>query len=256
MSRQYLPAFLAALLSFAPAARPAPDQPAPALTDAQRQRQPQRFAIIFNQGYAGDHLPKDLGEFEKMVVAVKEANFNVILCAYDEKRAAICQKHDMQMFVDLLVPEHHVYRNVEACRKLCEPARQSHHLRLPPVERQHCRHRRGPQPRREERAGLGSHASGLPRRLSHEQGRQRAGHGRVRLLRLPLETRRPLEKSQLRLQRGESPAGRLLPLRRREVRPRGPGQSQPRGLHHGHLHSLRAARLLMPITPAASSTRR
>ena len=123
MSRQYLPAFLAALLSFAPAARPAPDQPAPALTDAQRQRQPQRFAIIFNQGYAGDHLPKDLGEFEKMVVAVKEANFNVILCAYDEKRAAICQKHDMQMFVDLLVPEHHVYRNVEACRKLCESLR-------------------------------------------------------------------------------------------------------------------------------------
>ncbi len=86
-------------------------------------RQPQRFAIIFNKGYAADFLPKDLAEFEKIVVAAKEAHFNVILCAYDEKRAEICRRHDLQMMVDLLVEEHHVYKNPEACRKLCESLR-------------------------------------------------------------------------------------------------------------------------------------
>ena len=88
--------------------------------ETKEKRQPRRFAIIFNKGYAGDHLPKDPAEFEKLVKAVKEANFNVILCAYDEKRAAICKKHDMQIFVDLLVPGQHVYNGLEACKKLGE----------------------------------------------------------------------------------------------------------------------------------------
>lgn len=118
-----LASLFAVLLLAAPVSLRAADDARPALTDTQRKRQPQRFAIIFNKGYAGDHLPKDLGEFEKMIVAVKEANFNVILCPYDEKRLAICKKHDLQMFVDLLAPEHHVYRNVEACKKLCESLR-------------------------------------------------------------------------------------------------------------------------------------
>ena len=74
-----------------------------AAQENKEKRQPRRFAIIFNKGYAGDHLPKDLAEFEKLVKAVKEANFNVILCGYDEKRAAICKKHDMQIFVDEFV---------------------------------------------------------------------------------------------------------------------------------------------------------
>lgn len=86
-------------------------------------RQPARFAIIFNKGYAGDHLPKDPDEFEKLVKAVKEANFNVILGVYDEKRAAICKKYDVQLFVDLLEGDHHVYKNPEACKKLCESLR-------------------------------------------------------------------------------------------------------------------------------------
>lgn len=91
--------------------------------DGKDKRQPRRFAIIFNKGYAGDHLPKDLGAFEMVVKTVKDANFNVILCAYDERRAAICKKHDMQIFVDLLVGEHHVYKNTDACKKLCESLR-------------------------------------------------------------------------------------------------------------------------------------
>jgi hypothetical protein len=90
---------------------------------ANADRQPKRFAIIFNTGYGGDHLPKDPSEFEKLVKTVKEAHFNVILCAYDPKRAAICKKHDVQLFVDLLVPEHHVYKETEACKKLLESLR-------------------------------------------------------------------------------------------------------------------------------------
>ncbi len=108
--------FIAAILgSVAPATVSAQDNSA--------KRQPKRFAIIFNKGYAGDNLPKDPAEFEKLVKTVKDANFNVILCAYTEKRAEICKKHDMQIFVDLLVGEHHVYKNVEACKKLCESLR-------------------------------------------------------------------------------------------------------------------------------------
>lgn len=96
-------------------------------------RSPQRFAIIFNRGYAGDHLPGNPAEFEKLVVALKGAHFNVILGAYRPERARICRKHEMQFFVDLLVPEHHVYKNVKACRKLCtslrgDPAIYGYHL--------------------------------------------------------------------------------------------------------------------------------
>jgi hypothetical protein len=87
------------------------------------QRQPGRFAIIFNMGYATNALPREPEVFEKLVRAIKEAHFNTILCAYDAKRAEVCKKHDVQMFVDLLAEKHHVYKNTEACRKLCESLR-------------------------------------------------------------------------------------------------------------------------------------
>jgi disulfide oxidoreductase YuzD len=86
-------------------------------------RQPKRFAIIFNMGYAGDALPKEPEAFEKLVKSIKEANFNTILCLYTPERAAICKKHDVQIFVDLLVDKHHVYKNVEECKKLLESLR-------------------------------------------------------------------------------------------------------------------------------------
>ncbi len=91
--------------------------------DDKDKRQPKRFAIIYNKGYAGDHLPQDPEQFDKLVRAVKEARFNVILCAYDPRRVEICKKHDMQIFVDLLADKHHVYRNVEDCKKLCASLR-------------------------------------------------------------------------------------------------------------------------------------
>ncbi|MBI2806183.1 MAG: hypothetical protein HYX68_14475 [Planctomycetes bacterium] len=86
--------------------------------DGKSQRQPKRFAIIFNKGYAGDHFPKDPAAFEKMIQTIKAANFNVILGIYDPQRAAICKKHDIQIFVDLVAAPHHVYKNVDACKKL------------------------------------------------------------------------------------------------------------------------------------------
>lgn len=80
---------------------------------------PSQFGIIFNAGYAGDNLPKDKENFEKLVLGLKKASFNVVWCKYTEERAAICKKHGMKIMVDLLVADHHVYRNVEGAKKLC-----------------------------------------------------------------------------------------------------------------------------------------
>ncbi len=83
-------------------------------------RQPTRFAIVYNQGYAGDHLPTEREPFEKLVKAVKGAHFNVILCQYEPWRGEICKKHGVQIFVDLLTPKHHVYKAPDDARKLCQ----------------------------------------------------------------------------------------------------------------------------------------
>ncbi|MFM8272970.1 MAG: hypothetical protein ACKODX_11630 [Gemmata sp.] len=88
-------------------------------------RQPKRFAIVYNHGYAGDNLPTDKEQFELLVKSARSAHFNVILCQYEPWRAEICKKHDMQIFVDLLVPAHHVYKAPDAARKLCESLRDS-----------------------------------------------------------------------------------------------------------------------------------
>jgi len=84
---------------------------------------PSRFAIIFSMGYVKDALPRDATGFERVVKAVKDAHFNVILCSHTAERAAICKKHGMLMFVDLLAKEHHVYMNPDGCRKLCASLR-------------------------------------------------------------------------------------------------------------------------------------
>lgn len=84
---------------------------------------PDRFAIVFNMGYAGDALPQDPAEFEALVRGMKEAHFNVVLCQYERQRAEICKKHGVQIFVDLLAPKHHVYKNVAEAQKLCESLR-------------------------------------------------------------------------------------------------------------------------------------
>lgn len=81
---------------------------------------PKDFAIIFNQGYAGDAIPKDKAAFERQVLSLKKAHYNVILCKYEDWRAEICKKHGLKILVDLLVPEHHVYKNVEGAMALCK----------------------------------------------------------------------------------------------------------------------------------------
>lgn len=96
--------------------------PAPLVTaaDPEPGRQPKRFAIVYNHGYGGDNLPTDREQFEALVKSVKSAHFNVILCRYEPWRAEICKKHGVLIFVDLLAPEHHVYKAPEAAKKLCE----------------------------------------------------------------------------------------------------------------------------------------
>jgi len=84
---------------------------------------PDRFAIIFNMGYASDRLPKNAEDFERLAIAVKSAHFNTILCQYTPERAKICRKHGLKIFVDLLTPDHHVYKNVDGAKKLCESLR-------------------------------------------------------------------------------------------------------------------------------------
>ncbi len=86
-------------------------------------RRPGRFAIIFNMGYAADALPRDPKSFETLVRGLRRAHFNTVLCRYEDWRAKICRRHGMQIFVDLLAPGHHVYKEVDGARALCERLR-------------------------------------------------------------------------------------------------------------------------------------
>ena len=113
-----VPLLLAALA--APAAARAEDD-----TSDKSKRRPKEFAIIYNMGYAGDHLPGDPVDFEKLILACKEAHYNVVLCKYTGRRAEICRKHGIKMMVDLLVGDHHVYKNLDAAKALCESLRGS-----------------------------------------------------------------------------------------------------------------------------------
>ncbi len=91
--------------------------------ETRQARRPQRFAIIFNYGYAADNFPQDPEAFEKVVVGAKKAHFNTLLCKWEDWRGEICKKHDMQILVDLLVAENHIYKNVEAAKALCQKLR-------------------------------------------------------------------------------------------------------------------------------------
>jgi hypothetical protein len=93
--------------------------------EARKTHQPTEFAIIYNMGYAGDHLPPDPHDFEKLILACRDAHYNVVLCKYTNQRAEICRKHGMKIMVDLLVGDHHVYKNPDAAKALCESLRDS-----------------------------------------------------------------------------------------------------------------------------------
>lgn len=88
-------------------------------------RRPDRFGIVYIMGYAGDSFPQDKAEFETLIQSVKAAHYNVVLCQYTDWRAEICKKHDVQIMVDLLTPNHHVYKNVEGAKGLAESLHKS-----------------------------------------------------------------------------------------------------------------------------------
>ena len=108
---------LLALAGPASAAAPLPD------VDRLRCQRPAAFAFVFSAGYAGDHLPADDASFEKLLVAIRKRGFNVIHCTFSEKRLLLCKKHDVKMMVDLLEAAHHVYKNPDKAKKLCERLR-------------------------------------------------------------------------------------------------------------------------------------
>lgn len=95
----------------------------PADVDRLRCPKPTSFAFVFSNGYASDNLPRDDGQFEKMLVAIKKGHFDVVHCAYTDQRLALCRKHGVKMMVDLLMPEHHVYKNPDGAKKLCQRLR-------------------------------------------------------------------------------------------------------------------------------------
>lgn len=88
--------------------------------EKQRAPKPNDLALIFSNGYAGDTVPKDDDQFEKLLVTLKEAHFNVIYCTYTDSRLKLCKKHGIKMMVDLLAPEHHVYKSADKAQAVCE----------------------------------------------------------------------------------------------------------------------------------------
>jgi hypothetical protein len=100
-----------------PAAAPVPD------IDRLRCPRPAEFALVFSSGYAGDKLPADDSGFEKLLVTIRKAGFNVVHCAFSEARLKLCRKHGVKMMVDLLAAEHHVYKEPRKAKALCERLR-------------------------------------------------------------------------------------------------------------------------------------
>jgi len=94
-------------------------------TSDKPKRRPKEFAIIYNMGYAGDHLPQAPDDFEKLILACKQAHYNVVLCKHTARRVEICRKHGMKIMVDLLACDHHVYKNPGGAKALCESLRDS-----------------------------------------------------------------------------------------------------------------------------------
>lgn len=88
-----------------------------------RAPRPKEFALVFSNGYAGDTMPKDDERFETLLKKLKGGGFNVLLSTYTPKRLELCQKHGVFMMVDLLEPEHHVYKSPEKAKVLCEKLR-------------------------------------------------------------------------------------------------------------------------------------
>jgi hypothetical protein len=95
---------------------------------AERCPKPAVFANVFSFGYAGDHMPAESARFETLLGKIQAAGFNTIHCTYTDERLALCRKHGIQMMVDLLAADSHVYKNPDAARALCEKLRGDPHV--------------------------------------------------------------------------------------------------------------------------------
>lgn len=91
--------------------------------ERQRCPKPREFALVFSMGYAGDLFPKEDKDFEAILVKIKKGGFNVIHCTYTPQRLDLCKKHGVLMMIDLLAPEHHVYKSPEKAQAICEKLR-------------------------------------------------------------------------------------------------------------------------------------
>ncbi|MBM3994906.1 MAG: hypothetical protein FJ303_12245 [Planctomycetes bacterium] len=110
---------LRTIISFLTFAVPAVGQQ-PADLDKQRCPKPAEFALVFSFGYSADKMPADDERFETLLKKIKDARFNVVHCRYTDKRLALCKKHGIKMMVDLLIEEHHIYKNPKEAQALCE----------------------------------------------------------------------------------------------------------------------------------------
>ncbi len=92
--------------------------------EAQAKRRPKVYLTVFNNGYAGDPLPKDPEKFEKLLKTItSEGNFNAVMCRYSEDREALCKKYGVLMVVDLLADGYHVFKDPAECEHLCRQLR-------------------------------------------------------------------------------------------------------------------------------------
>lgn len=121
MNRMLFPAWMALLLAAA-ASSLVPAQNAPDVQKLEKQRcpKPKRFALVFSNGYAGDQLPKENARYDELLDKLKQAGFNVVQGTYSEKRLELCKKHGIQLMVDLLAAEHHVYKSPDQAKAVCE----------------------------------------------------------------------------------------------------------------------------------------
>ncbi len=91
--------------------------------EKQRCPKPGEFASVFSFGYGSDVMPKDDEQYEQLLKKLREGGFNTVHSVYTEKRLALCKRHGVKMMVDLLAPEHHVFKSADKAQAVCEKLR-------------------------------------------------------------------------------------------------------------------------------------
>lgn len=91
---------------------------------AKTKRLPREFMILFSFGYGADDLfPQDRQTYEKVLLMVKEADFTAVTGTYADWKLDLCRKHGLKLVVNLLSDAHHVYKNPDGAKALCERLR-------------------------------------------------------------------------------------------------------------------------------------